>query len=124
VEWRGSGQLTWTNENGSNLDISKIVEPYEAGGVSQKATVINPALLTLVGLEPNTEVRVYESGTTTELAGIENSGTSFSATVGVPAVDIVLMSLEFVYQKIENIDTSSSTTVPVQQFFDRNYENP
>lgn len=83
-----------------------------------------PSVLTLTGLQPNSEVRVFTAGTTTELAGVENSGTSFVANINVSSVDIVIHSVGYEYQKIENADTSSNLTLPVQQRFDRNYRNP
>ena len=119
LEWRGVGTLNWKNINGSNIKASKTFS--ESGN---PINIINPAVLTLVGLEPDTEVRVYQAGTADEQAGVENSATTFSATIEVPSVDIVLMSIDYIYQKLENIDTSTDTTLPVQQFFDRNYKNP
>ncbi len=80
--------------------------------------------LTLTNLKSNSEVRVYQAGTTTELAGVENSSTTFTATVSVGSVDIVVHSLGYEYQKIEGADTSSNLTLPIQQRVDRNYRNP
>ena len=40
-------------------------------------TVSPDSVLTLTGLQANSEVRVYTAGTTTEIAGVENSGTTF-----------------------------------------------
>lgn len=68
---------------------------------------------------------MYEAGTINEVGGVENSGTSESFELfGVPAVDIVIHNLDYIYQKLDNIDTSATRSIPVQQFFDRNYENP
>ena len=80
--------------------------------------------LTLTGLQPNSEVRVFNAGTTTEIAGVENSGTSFTANISSASVDIVVHSLGFEYQKISGADTSSNLTLPIQQRVDRNYSNP
>ena len=80
--------------------------------------------LTLTGLQPNSEVRVFNAGTTTEIAGVENSGTSFTANISAASVDIVVHSLGFEYQKISGADTSSNLTLPIQQRVDRNYSNP
>ena len=79
--------------------------------------------LTLTGLQTNSEVRVYNAGTTTEIAGVENSGTSFSANIEASSVDIVIHSLGYEYQKIEGADTSANLTLPIQQRLDRNYQN-
>lgn len=80
--------------------------------------------LTLTDLQPNSEVRVFNAGTTTELAGVENSGTTFTANISASSVDIVVHSLGYEYQKIEGADTSSNLTLPIQQRVDRNYRNP
>jgi len=87
-------------------------------------TVFPDSVLTLTGLKANSEVRVYTAGTTTEIAGVENSGTTFSTTVSVGSVDIVVHSLGYEYQRIEGADTSSNLTLPIQQRVDRNYRNP
>ncbi len=80
--------------------------------------------LTLTGLQTNTEVRVYGAGTTTELAGVENSSTTFTTTLEASSVDIVVHALGYEYQKIAGADTSADLTLPIQQRFDRNYRNP
>ena len=80
--------------------------------------------LTLTGLQANTEVRVFDVGTTTEVAGVENSGTTFSANLDESSVDIVLHAIGYEYQKIEGADTSANLTLPISQRFDRNYRNP
>jgi hypothetical protein len=87
-------------------------------------TVSPNSVLTLTGLQANSEVRVYIAGTTTEIAGVENSGTTFvDATIAVNSVDIVIHNVQYEYQKIEAADTSSNLTLPIQQRFDRNYSN-
>ena len=79
--------------------------------------------LNLTGLKINTEVRIFEAGTTTELGGVENSGTSFTINISESTVDLVLMSLGYIYQRIESVDTSANLTLPIQQIIDRNYSN-
>lgn len=87
-------------------------------------TVSPDSVLTLTGLQANSEVRVYTAGTTTEVAGVENSGTTFvDATIAVSSVDIVVHNVSFEYLKIEAADTSSNLTLPIQQRSDRQYEN-
>ena len=114
IRYEGTGTLNWTNTNGSN-----------AVRTSGNVNILNPSQLTLTGLQNSTEVRVYEAGTQTEVAGEESvTNGTFSQTVSVSLVDIVIMSLSYQYIKIENIDTSIDTTIVVQQFFDRQYNNP
>lgn len=90
------------------------------------ATIVmqSSSTLTLNGLQPNTEVRVYNTGTTTEVGGVENSGVSEAFAIAVSAVDIVLHNLQFLNQRLTNVDTSSDLNLPVQQSVDRQYENP
>ncbi len=119
VEWRGGGTLTWKNLNGSNLVSRKTYAPN--GGT---VTIVNPAVLTLTGLENPSEVRVYEAGTTTEVAGQElvTTGT-FAASVEVASVDIVVHALGFLNIRLTGISISGDTTIPIQQRVDRQYEN-
>ena len=87
-------------------------------------TIVPDSVLTLTGLKANSEVRVYTAGTTTEIAGVEHSGTTFvDATIAVNSVDIVIHNVSYEYQKIEAADTSGDLTLPIQQRFDRNYAN-
>jgi hypothetical protein len=86
--------------------------------------LIPPSVLTLTGLQPGTEIRVYESGTITEIAGVESSSTVFTASIDANSVDIVILALQYVYLRLNAVDTSSDTTLPIQQRVDQNYENP
>jgi hypothetical protein len=118
VQYTGTGTLTWTNNNGSNASIGSTPN----GGT---ISFVTPATLTVSDLQPNTEVRFYVAGTATELAGVENSGTSFASTVQASSVDVVLISIDYEIKKIEGVDmTSGDVTLVAGQFFDRNYENP
>jgi len=120
VEWRGGGTLTITNLNGSNTNPNKCFT-FRGGNI----TVVNPATLTLTGLQNPTEVRVYEAGTSTEIAGQEEVTTgTFSTTVQTEAVDIAIVSIQFQNIFLRNVDTSATTSLPIQQRFDRNYRNP
>ena len=114
--YNDSGGAVTINSFGGNLPTSR-------NGVGATTTVNDSATLTLTGLQPNTEVRIFTAGTTTEVAGVENSGTSFSATINVPSVDIVIHSLGYEYQKIEGADTSVNLTLPIQQRSDRTFYN-
>lgn len=91
--------------------------------IDTNGTISNTSL-TLTGLKANTEIRVFTAGTTTEIAGVENSSTSESFIISESSVDIVIHHIDYVYQKIEGANTSSNLTLPIQQRLDRNYENP
>lgn len=93
---------------------------------------IGSADLNLTGLQPNSEVRVYDG--VTEILGVENSGTSFTGTYSVPYsagefsdinATIVIHSLGYVPVRLENVTLGSSgASIPIQQRIDRNYNNP
>jgi hypothetical protein len=118
LQWMGSGTLTYVNTNGSDASI---VSTPNGGTV----TIVNPAVLTISPLVINTEVRVYDAGTMTELGGIEDSGTSFSVSIQSSTVDVVVHNIDYEYIRVDSIDmTSGDVDLPITQIFDRNYENP
>lgn len=84
--------------------------------------------VTLTGLKANSEVRIYQSGTNTELAGVENSGTAFTYNYEYTTdfdVDYVIFSLGFLPVRATGLTLSNTNnTIPVQQFIDRVYNNP
>ena len=83
-------------------------------------------------MKDNTEVRVYDEGTTTELAGTENatSGTpgDRSYTFSLDAaevVDIRIYNTSYLPESILSYTIpGSAASIPVQQRLDRNYVNP
>lgn len=118
VQYTGTGTLNWTNTNGSNASI---------GSTPNGGTInfLNPAQLTLTGLQNPTEVRVYDAGTTTEVAGQENvTGGTFSQSISVSHVDIRIISVTYRNTLFENVSMATDVSIAVQQFFDRNYRNP
>lgn len=90
-------------------------------------TVSAGAVLKLTGLQNNTEVRIYDAGTTTELGGEENVTTGvfeLPITGGVTSVDIRILSQEFLNIAQKAVDVSAGdVTIPIQQTIDRQYEN-
>ena len=96
-------------------------------------TIINNnTAVTLTGMQDNTEVRVYDTGTQTELAGIEDA---IAGSPGNRSFTFSLGSGTFVDIRIHNVTCEPialinfqiptlDTSLPVQQRFDRNYENP
>lgn len=84
--------------------------------------------LTFTGLVTSSEVRIYTAGTTTELAGIENTDATgiftYNYTTG-GNVDIQIFNIKYEPIRYTNFTLgASSTTIPIQQQFDRNYYNP
>lgn len=84
--------------------------------------------LTLTNVQPTSEIRIYRKSDYQELAGTENlSGTTFSYQYEYTqpvTVDIIILALEYQYLKIEDyVLNSTNTTLPIQQLFDRYYQN-
>lgn len=118
VQFSGAGTLNWTNTNGANASIGSTTN----GGT---LNLINPAVLTVAPLVAASEVRVLESGTTNEVAGVESTGTSFSASVSASVVDVIVANNEYEFIRVDALDmTSGDLTLPISQVFDRQYENP
>lgn len=90
---------------------------------------LDTVALTLTGLKNPTEVRVYEAGTTTEIAGQEDV-TSGTFTVQLdsdayPSVDIAILALGYQNTRLLAQSLGSTgLTIPVQQIVDRQYGNP
>lgn len=87
------------------------------------------ASLVLTGLQPGTEVRVIRTSDDAELAGVEDSGTSFTYNYlwdGVTEnVYIVVHALGYLPVRYEaQLLTSTGLTLPIQQTIDRQYLNP
>lgn len=119
------------NRSGGQVTMS-IVEgdtPTYRNVAAATTLIINNIAVTLTGMYDGTEVRVYATGTTTELAGIEEAtdGTvndrsfTFSLSAGT-IVDIAIHSINYEHIRLTEYEVPSSTSsVPIQQRFDRNY---
>jgi hypothetical protein len=120
INFSGTGDLTIEAVAGANPNT------FDITGGGSSVTIDNPVQITLTGLQSDTEVRVYHNvaGTNgTEIAGVENSGTSFSFnTQGSISINIVIFHREFLPADIYNFTTpTADTTIPVTQFIDRSY---
>lgn len=86
-------------------------------------------VLTITGLKVNSEVRVFDANTTTEVAGSEDidSGTftwEFDPTEHPSGVDISIVSLGYQNMRITGVSLPlADVTIPVQQQIDRQYAN-
>ena len=115
IQWMGAGVLTYINTNGSNASI---ISTPNGGTIN----IINPSILSVSPLVIDSEVRVYESGTINEVAGVESSGRAFSASIQSATVDVVIHKENYVYIRVDGIDmTQGDVALPVNQQFDRNY---
>lgn len=116
-----------TGTVGITVASTGTVPSVRSAGATVNVTA-NQVTLTLTGLVANSEVRIYSAGTTTELAGVENSGTTFQYSYTYAAstfVDIVIHNVGYVYQRLANLELgSANSSIPITQIFDRNYSNP
>ena len=121
--WNSSGGAILINATDSNPSDLKILN-----SAGSSTTIVNTVTLTLTGLISGSEVRIYSSGTTTELTGIENSDTTFQYAYNYSPstlVDIVVHNVEYVYYRVDGYELGSANgSLPIQQSFDRNYSNP
>lgn len=115
-----TGGVVTINASGITGTVS-----YRNNGTST-TTINNNVTVTFSGLVANSEVRIYNHSTGAELDGVENSGTSFAASVaGSTVVDYVIHNIDYEYIRVENFTwPSTAQTIPIQQRIDRNYANP
>jgi hypothetical protein len=114
---RTSGTVT-INVSGGNTPT------YKSLGAT--VNVVSSTTVTLTGLVANTEVRVYDTSDDSVVDGVENSGTSFafSYTAG-ENVYIRIFHIQYLPADITNFTIpGSATSLPIQQIYDRNYDNP
>jgi hypothetical protein len=102
--------------------------PTVRNGTGASTTVNANIQVTLTGLKANTEVRVYlddggDNGD--EIAGIENSGTSFSFSVSATTViNIMINHLNYLPADIWQLNSGAvDREIPISQFTDRQYFN-
>ena len=121
--YNNSGGLITINASESNISAGAV-----RLGAGASVTVNNNVSVTLTGLQNPTEVRVFDAGTQTERSGTGNENvTTGSHTFSIPAstaVDIRILALSYQNASILNFSTATSTTIPVTQIIDRQYDNP
>lgn len=100
--------------------------PSIRNGAGASTTVNSNVQITLTGLVNPSEVRIFNAGTTTQIAGQENvtTGTFFFSVGAGVQVDISILALNYQIQRIKAYSTTSDTTLPIQQIIDRQYLNP
>lgn len=97
-----------TSSNGSSVVIDNSVDK----------------ILTISGIQPNSEVRVYNSVTSDELSGIESTTESTFSSVIPPEItdiDIVIHHLNYEYILLENVQVQNSVSIPISQKIDRTF---
>ena len=119
VNFSGTGDLV-INASGTSNTSSFIITG------SGTVTIDNPVSLTFSGLEPDTEVRIYDLDRN-ELDGIENTSGTFTYSYNYsPDTDIIYVIFNLQYEAIKEQLTlpANDTTLPIRQVFDRVYSNP
>jgi hypothetical protein len=148
IEHDTAGTFTYTGLTFSGNDADILFTPAtgnltieaNAGSDPSTSTITGSGTVTIninstttlidvigVGGEPATEIRVYDTGTTTELIGQENVTTGSFAFLlnSSDFVDIRVHNVEYVYIAFINFDVpATDTIIPLQQQFDRTYSNP
>jgi len=128
-----TGNEVFYNNSGGlvTLTISGGDTPTVRNGAGASTVLINSVAVTLTGMRDNTEVRVYTTGTTTELDGVEDAtaGTTddrsftFSLSAGT-IVDIRIHSVAYETEVIRAFTIPSlAASIPISQRFDRNFSN-
>jgi hypothetical protein len=112
-----TGEGVWVHERGGGSVA------YMTSDSGAQYTPPVTLAITFTPLELNSEVRVYLTGTNSEVAGVENSGTSFVASIpsGI-AVDYKVVNPGFLEIFIKNLTFTSAQTVPINQQIDRNFD--
>ena len=114
------------------INLSGVTVNGGAGALTYRtdgATVVlvASAQLELTGLKNPTEVRVYNTGTTTEIAGSENiTAGTFTTSIDsatYPAVDISILALGYQNFRLINISMATDRSIPISQVIDRQYLN-
>lgn len=116
----GNPNLTISSSDSSNLQTAS----WRTAGTGT-VTIENNVSVTFSGLIANTEVRVYATSDGAELAGVENSTTSFVASISAGTnVYYTIHKEDYEHIRVENfVWPSVTTTLPIQQRFDANYRN-
>ena len=141
VSGSSSGSALLFNPPGGTGDLTlNVVDGGDAPSFTNLSTgtvTINENVsVSLTGMNPFTEVRVYRAGgdplNPVEIAGIENieagtpvsSSFTFSDQAG-NAVDIAIHNKNYDHIRFSNFTIpSTNTTIPISQQLDRNYNNP
>lgn len=125
----GTNNAAIFNDSGGLVTLNIINggdSPTYRNGTSATTVVNNSVTLSLTGLIADSEVRIYTTGTTpTELGGIESSTTTFDYVYNYQPntyINIVVHKENYEYIRLENyLLTSTNSSIPIQQRFDRNY---
>ena len=115
--YNNSGAAKTFNRSGGGT------QPSFRNGASATSDDEAAITLTFTPLITNSEVRLYLTGTSTEVDGVENSGTSFAASAGAGvAIDYKIINPGYLEIFIQNVSFAASQNVNINQQVDRNYD--
>ena len=89
----------------------------------QNGIIERQKVITFTGLVEGSEVRVFSDDLSQELGGIEDSGNSLGVVIEDNSVTVVIHHIAYEYIRLENVNTSADTTIPIKQRIDRGYRN-
>lgn len=118
--------------NDSNGSVTVNVSNGESPGsntenVGSASTTINATYdYTLTNLVSGSEVRIFKDSDSSELAGVESSGTTFTYQHAgtVVAIYVVVQKTDYEWLRINDTLGAAAASVKVFQRADRNYSNP
>ena len=116
-----------TDVNADNPVTINLVGSNAGTSTGGPIDFVNSVQLKLTGLVDGSEVRVFRGGTQTEIAGDEDvQGGEFITGVDAaqnPTVDIAVIALNYQNIFLKGIEMVGNREIPIQQIFDRQYEN-
>lgn len=101
--------------------------PTYRNGTSASTDVQNTKTLTVDQLVAGTEVRIFRTSDSVELAGVESSSTSFAYNYNYVSdvnVYIILQKTDYQWRRINATLKSTNQTIQAAQRIDRDYLNP
>jgi hypothetical protein len=126
----GSADAAVYNNSGGHVTIQLTTgdTPTIRDGASATTSVESSATVELTGLVSGSEVRAYvgtDPATASELSGIESGDASYSfgQSVAGQAGYVIVHKTDYKAWKLDLTYSASNQSIPVQQIFDRQYEN-
>lgn len=121
VEYTGSGTLTITATNGTTINSTLA---SGSGNIVVQGAIVQQGL-SFAGLQSDSQVKIYETGTTNIIDSVESSGTTFSWVETYSSdqtVDYTIIKEGFLPIRVTGVALSDAVVpVAVQQVEDRAY---
>lgn len=134
----GTADIYWAGVAGTlTINLVGTTNASSTASAGGTVTLVSTTDFTLTNLQPDTEVRIYLSGTSEdhlsfgeEIYGVESATGSTTYQYGTDIVasghNAVIMIHAVQYENLRfTVDLlGTETSIPIQQQFDRNYSNP